>query len=412
MTVNAARPDQDPGPDNAAIMLVSFPHQLLHALAALRHDRHRLGIPDGTPANILVWSHRASDHLEGSAFRKIIGAALTRFRHVRSVFPTFAERRSALSPYRTVMDRAAWVRRSLGDRAFMHVYFSHDASADRTAQVLMQAYPGARHVTFGDPPGFLYPSYSEDLPARALDSPVKRLFWKSRLRGLAVLHAPSCAVVALNLCDESARPANVELLPLETLLEVRDAIEEGLQSGWIDGPLCASARGGAEPAPLIFLTGNFTQSELTTHSNELSMYVELCRTHATACSRIVLKPHFGSPPAFTRQLLSRLDGFEVELLSGSLQQVPIEMMSGLVGSGRIVSVSSSSALLAYLFRAPVEHALTDGLIRRYFKRDAWNHMLPANSQILRAMSRLKRERRPDHAISGRASSNAESRCLS
>lgn len=55
-----------------AMILISFPHQLVHALAALQADRKQRNINLDSPVTIFVWSHRWIDHRADVFFIKMI----------------------------------------------------------------------------------------------------------------------------------------------------------------------------------------------------------------------------------------------------------------------------------------------------------------------------------------------------
>ena len=127
--------------NNRALLFVSFPHQLLHALGALNYDRLTRNIPIDSPVEIFVWSFQVGNHATGTNFRKILEAAVQEFRMVKLYIPKLTERSIHLSPYRTLCDRVGWLKKVFAGKCFGAIYFSHDASSDRTAQVIMQTFP-------------------------------------------------------------------------------------------------------------------------------------------------------------------------------------------------------------------------------------------------------------------------------
>lgn len=374
---------KQPSVNDAAVVLVSFPHQLLHALCALHYERRLCGIREDAPATILVWSYRPSHHTAGSKFRELMALALQGFPWAKLCFPTRLERTFHLSPYRRLIYRAAWLRNKLGATAFRSCYFSHDASADHTAQALMQAYPAAKHICYGDPPGFLYPALSSVASSHFPRTALKQLFWKSRLRGLPGLLHASVSIIAVDFRSpaEVLQPQEVYLLPRALLLDTLRILQAGLRhyapeiAAWTEENATDSA-----PRYLLLLS-NFSDSGMTTRQNEQAMYAEICRTHVPSGSTIYLKPHIGTGSGFISGLISSLADYDVVGFPATSQQVPVELFPELLTRTHVLSVSSSSALIAHLIGHSITHALTDELIRRHFRPGYVNYMIEANRAI-------------------------------
>lgn len=371
-----------PGHD-AAIVLVSFPHQLLHALCALRHERRMHGIPENAPATFLVWSYRSAHHEAGSRFRELMSHALQNFPWARLYFPTRFERIFHLSPYRLLTYRAAWLKKKLGSTEYRTCYYSHDASADHTAQALMQAFPAAKHVCYGDPPGFLYPAPSSVDASYFPRSALKQLFWRSRLGGLRNLLHASVSIISVDFRppSQTLQPQQVHVLPRALLLETLFELKAGLRSIAPEIDAWAEAQTPGTPDSYLLLLSNFTDSGMTTRADELAMYAEICQAHVPPGRTIYLKPHIGTPPEFISLLLSRLSAYNVIVFPTAAQQLPIELFPELLTRSHVLSVSSSSALIAYLFEHSVSHVLTENLIQRYFRPGYIAYMLAANRAI-------------------------------
>jgi len=211
----------------ASLLLVSFPHQLLHALSALRHERKQSGVAEDAPAILLFWSYQAANHAADSEVRKFLKQALLVFPWVRLNIPSRRARTMHLSPYRRLIDRVKWLLHYLGDTNYEACYFSHDASADHTAQALMQAFPTARRICYGDPPGFLYPPLKSLGDSHFSRGKIKRLFWKSRMVGVKKLMSSHKSIVAINF-EEQVDDTNVEVIPRELMLDTLRGIKSGV----------------------------------------------------------------------------------------------------------------------------------------------------------------------------------------
>lgn len=376
---DSSAPDQPPRP--AALLLVSFPHHLLHALSALRHERRLRGVAEDAPATLLLWSYRPAHHATSSPVRKLIEHALQAFPWVRLHVPSRRARTLHLSPYRRLTDRVKWFRRHLGGTAYETCFYSHDASADHTAQALMQAFPDARRICYGDPPGFLYPARDAAEASHFPRSRLKQLFWKSRMRGMQQLLHADQAIIAVDFGSPQTAARELHVLPRELLVDTLYRIKSGLDafapqaSAWV-----AAHANGPEPAHLLLLS-NFSDSGMARRQDEIALYTAICATHVPPGALLYLKPHIGSRSEFVQRLLARLSGWQVEVLPPAALQLPIEFMPELLASCRVLSVSSSSALVAYLFGCNIAHALTDELIRRHFKPSYVDYMCRANRAI-------------------------------
>ncbi len=360
---------------STAVLLVSFPHQLLHALSALKFDRRLRSIVPDAPVILLIWSHQWFQHREGSTFRVFFGAALRDYPNVKLVFPDTHCRLFHLSPYRKVVDRADCLRRLLADEAVVACYFSHDVSADRTAQSLMQAFPVARRVSYGDPPGFLYP---DDPVARFNyfpQHPLKAALWATRVRGLEIQYSPECAIIAIDFRGRTGGVGEVHVLERNDLLETLRRIRRGL------GP-CLPDRLPNHASINVLVMGNFSNSRMTSRQGEMQLYEEICASHVRPGEIVYVKPHPGTDAAFVRQLIARLGACDARIFPDGDLGLPIELFEEFMAQGSVISVSSASVLIAYLFDCPVVHGLTDARVRRFFRSEYVPPMLTSNQAIL------------------------------
>ena len=368
-----------------AIMLVSFPHQLLHALSALKYERLLSGKREHAPATILVWTYHSEHHAPGSIYRKIFDCLLHEFPYVTLVFPGTLERCFQLSPYRTISDRIKWLGNIFSRESFGSVFFPHDASADQTAQVLMQLFPDAKRVCYGDPPGFLYPPYSANQGGHSTKGVLKRLFWQSRLHRLKKLYKPATSIIAVDFRehDQLSFTEEVRILPRAILLETLRQIEEGIRVLLSESYVRLMTTELASEGPYLLLMSNFSESRMMSPKNEIAMYFEICSRYVPAGRKVLIKTHSGAKRNSGSELVSRLSAsaFEAELLPVTTQHLPIELLPELISRCNIVSVSSASSLISYLFNTEVIHALSADIIRKYFKDSSVEYMVDANNRI-------------------------------
>ena len=361
-----------------SLLLISFPHQLLHALSALRYYRIREGVSEQKPAIIFVWSFKSSEHAPNSSLRIFLDSVLREFPFITLVFPTLHERRYELSSFRPLVHRVAWVRNRLRTFSVDAIFFAHDASADQTAQVLMQSFLDAMAVCFGDPPGFLYPQFQLQHHGNS----IKRLFWRSRSRGLASLRSPLLSIITINFGQKTQVSDRDVLVPPRSLVtKTLEDIQRGVDT--INHDLSVDYKNQEKSAdrPNLLLISNFSESGLMNSRNELALYIDICERFLKRGDKLIVKPHFGTSSKFIKKLTKSLSAYRLEMLLGISGRIPIESYPELIKRFNVISVSSSSALLSYLFEGQISHALTADDIEKYFKADRVAYMLEANQAI-------------------------------
>ncbi len=375
----------------ASLLLVSFPHQLLHALSALRHERRQSGVAEDAPAILLFWSYQAANHAADSEVCKFLTDALLAFPWVRLNIPSRRARTMHLSPYRRLIDRVKWFQHYLGDTHYEAYFFSHDASADHTAQALMQAFPTARRICYGDPPGFLYPPLKKPGDSHFSRGKIKRLFWNSRMVGVKKLMSAHKSIVAVNF-QHQVNVKDVEVMPRELMLDTLRSIKSGVNGfSLIDQAWISTAINSGLTMHLLLMS-NFSDGGLANFDNEIELYVALCSIHVPAGSQILIKPHAGTKRKFIECLVNKLDDWKVGVLPEALQNVPIEFIPELITNCRVLSVSSASVLLAHLFDCEVTHGLTDKLIDEYFNKECARDFGRSNKEMERKLSAIRQLR--------------------
>lgn len=366
-------------------MMISFPHQLLHALCALQHDRAGRGIALDTRALLVVWSYQESDHEPGSRARQFFDSALRNYPHIECLFLSRHERRFALSPYRKLTSRANWIRKALGISGSerLSFYYAHDASADHTAQAFMQALQAEKNICYGDAPGFLYPSTKPVRTPLPLGLRwLKELFWFSRIGDVTPWLAAESAMIAVDFGEWEKECG----LPLPVVIP--DAIfNRTLAALKAAFPEIANFERYLSKQPnnankAILILSNFTNSKLTSQNDELALYKAICRANLKPGDHIYIKKHAGTSQAFMGKLLVTLEEYCAAAFPSELEHIPIELFTKLHHCCEVISVSSASALFSRIPGARTKHALTQEHINRYFNPAYRNYMISANSRIL------------------------------
>lgn len=374
-------------PEQRDVILVAFPHQLLHALAALQEARRTLIGQAEEPIMVFVWCYDAAQHRRDSRFRQLFKRLLAKFPHVQLVFPGFIRRKLALTGLRPIRDRKAAIRRAVGLHEVRILAYSHDMGADHTAQAMLQAWPHALALCYGDPPGYLY-TREEVERARVPPSSILRYFLALGRRpddNMSWRHAER-SIVALPLTVGTGRPQDiqVERIPVQTLRGTLQRLQQGLGDIPSEQALIASLADGQRTC--LLLLSNFTESGISERENELRLYARLITSHALRGQKVWIKPHAGTDPAFLRRIQQAVPDRQVEVLPDALAWLPVEMLGALLGRVRVVSVSSASALLALLMDpAHIVHGLTPELVDEFLDSRWHDYFHGANAAIVQAM---------------------------
>lgn len=370
------------------ILFLSFPHQLLHAISALKYERSKSEQPFNGPVIVLVWAYRAVEHLPGSRFRHLFNKLLLGLPWVKLIFPGYLTRQFSLSPHRSIFQRVRCLNRQFHEKDVRLIGYAHDISLDHTAQVVLQAFPLAKALCFGDTPGFLYSRAEIESSIVFRPSFIKSLFrnqantdsgirWRFADENIVAIHFDSKTPP-----DEAC----TKVLPPEMLKLTLQTMCEGLETERREQKLFLQQLGTAT-SPRLLLISNFSESNLTTRRSELNMYRELINRHALARDVIVIKPHAGSPSNMVRRIAASLPRLRIVQLPKSLQFIPIEMLDVILRGSHTLSVSSSTALISLLYGPEHSiHALTDEVIERYFAPGSRAAFQAANKMIVDAIN--------------------------
>lgn len=367
-----------------AVLMVSFPHQLLHALSALKYDRACRGIAMNSPALLVLWSFQAHDHQPDSKVRQFFAAALQDYPFITPLVFSLKERAGPLSPYRKVMARARWLEQRLGASTRCSTfYYAHDASSDHTPQAFMQALKADRIVCYGDAPGFLYPSVRPARPTLGFNlRSVKEVFWQNRVRDVDTWLAADTALIAINFGDqENGLPfPKPSVIPAETVIQTLQLLKRAFPE------IKAFEASVLQTAPhrksALLILSNFTNSRLISRRNELALYIDICRTYLRPGESLFIKKHAGTHPTFVTQLANALSEYQTQLFPPHLEHLPIELFTSLHTHCKVISVSSASSLLALIPGNHAIHALTQQHIEKLFSPTKRLYMNTANNRIL------------------------------
>ncbi|HBD9264528.1 TPA: hypothetical protein KLD26_003197, partial [Legionella pneumophila] len=258
----------------------------------------------------------------------------------------------------------------------------------------MQAFPNIYKVCFGDPPGFLYKNYTSVMECMEnIKTGLKGIFWKSRLKNIEKWYGYDKAYVAMNLStDIQSYPLLTTTIPNINFINLLNRLKSNLptleqeEHAFIE---TLESFNQNKRFQLLVLS-NFTESGLISRENELKLYLELCHRHCPPGSTIIIKPHILSNPAFLQSLKSSLGKYQVILFPENLRCIPLEMLTGLIYKCNIVSVSSSSIFLSYLYgRKKIVHALTLNDVKKFFNKNSYQQMIESTQNIIDTLQGLQ-----------------------
>ena len=376
-----------------SLICLYYPQQLLPGLASVMSFRRHYGKDAKAPLTVLVWSHPATQNKTRErrlqAFKVLLGG----FPWATLFFPEQSEVKAYLSHNSRVIKKADYLRGKFGQTAFVAVYYAHDISADFIAQSAMQAYPNASRVCFGDALGVVYSNNyftNHTYPvnaAQAFSRPmrtIRNLLFRlkraytlpSRKRRLDADYA-----VLILPCDPGGDfllGKELQSVDCETLHYVLDNLSNSAerrlikQSCWDEGDANSS---------VVMLLGSYSESRLTSDTQECALYVEAARLHISPGSKIILKAHPVSLPekiALIKQALS--SHYDTVVITND--DIPIEAMSSLAKHYKILSFSYSSVSLLYLYGSDVVHAMNDDLINTFFPGETQHWIHESNALYL------------------------------
>jgi hypothetical protein len=245
----------------------------------------------------------------------------------------------------------------------------------------------AKRICYGDPPGYLHPPLTHLGNCQSSQNRVKQWFWKNRLGDMdRILHADK-SLIAVNLNGRALNESD-QLIPVGLLLETLNRIKcrvpdlNAQEAAWIKDQIDGGER------PHVLVLSNFSDSKMMRFLDEIDLYAEVCDAHIPEGQRIFIKPHPGTSSNFIDILSSRLSAWDVRLLPSPFRNYPLEFFPDILASCRVLSVSSSSVLLAHLFGTHVTHALTDALIMKYMHPHCSVQFCKANQQLQQFMSSM------------------------
>lgn len=363
----------------SAVVALNFPHSAIGALTAVRHVRAGRGERLDEPVHVIAIEQSLLPQAT-ETLRDLV----SRFPEVQLWVPTPEEQHTHFRRSRPLRSRSRDIRKRLGG-SVRELYYSHDFHLSFIPQSLMWAWPDARRVCFGDALGIAYSlrHYRQTYLSR------RRQLWDDVRTGAArvIGFLPrrldadiACLVLPRDPGGDFFLRKRLEVPPVATVREVLALMSAGVRTRLERIPLSAE---------WLLLLSNFSGGLLARVEDELRLYEEILSRFVPAHSKVLVKPHPGTPmtllEAMDRDLRVRWD---LEILDPSLKYVPIETMTELVTKTTVLSTSFTTVSLPYLHGSKVIHALDDSLIDRWILPGRRKWVREGNDEYLGMAARL------------------------
>jgi len=283
------------------------------------------------------------------------------------------------------------IRSRIGVAHFDEIYLSRDYLG-HGSPLLLNAYPEARKVVYGDSFGLMGQKES----VAAIEAPAN---WRDRLK-LAVrrrLFGEPCtiavddAVLSLPI-DMTGRALDGIPLSVPSREHVVACLEQIYRAQPELRAYCESLREqGRSGASHLYLLSNLTASGLSEAKQEVDLYLEVIRATSPSGGTVYIKPHprsaFEMLQTLARELANSYDVIVVD--DARFARMPVELWIDLMRHCEVVAIFSTSSInLKYLFNKNVILAMTDARIARYIKPLAQSHITLLHQIMSEAIANL------------------------
>ncbi|RUR20220.1 hypothetical protein ELY21_01505 [Legionella sp. km535] len=376
------------------ISLISIDHinQLIPAYAALKYARLHNKLTE-KPLVILTKPHIPFNSLKIAHIK----AMMSNEAHATVIHGYSLFKYPKLMTYIPVRLRSRLLYRKLKNYSVDEFFFSHDISSDFWNQTIMHAFPDAKRICYGDALGLVYTqNYFTQLMYRIKNknkiivhniiARIKRKFLYPSKNNQLI---PQQAILAIP-CDPGKDFLNQCHLSIINQKDLKHCVEElATTLPEFKNHMHEVINNSSKPCYLLMFS-NFTESRLTTLENEIALYKEILKTHATIDSLIIIKPHPAHNPEMFQQIIAALSrDYTIQIIDKDFYHLPIELAASLVHGCEVLSVSYSSISLPYLYEKQVTHALTQELINKYFSIEKMSWFIESNNLYINMINALQ-----------------------
>ncbi|MDI9817759.1 alpha-2,8-polysialyltransferase family protein [Legionella sp. W10-070] len=292
--------------------------------------------------------------------------------------------------------RAKLIPRKLGKVSVSEILYAHDISSDFWNQTLMQAFPYAKRICYGDALGLVYSqnyftslmfglrknqrfSFNSSLVQlkRKFLFPTKK---KQLLAQQAILAIPCDPGQDFLKQCQLLIPGKNEVK--QCVLDLASALPEFKTYG---NELIEKANKSC----YLFILSNLTDSKLTTIENEIALYKEILASQVNHDATIIIKPHPAHNSVIFQKIIRCLqEEYDIRVIKNDFNNLPIELAIHLIESCTILSISYSSISIPYLYGKNVRHVLSNQMIKKYFVEEKKDWFIESNNLFLNIIAKL------------------------
>jgi len=258
-----------------------------------------------------------------------------------------------------------------------HIFYAHDI-AGTTPRLVMNAYPDAERVIYGDALGSVFlspdPDEAHGTPSRT-QTPADDERFLARLRRRWIMRPdrrsfelsalpPDSAELILPIDFSGGRLASIPMnvvprdLVLDCVHKMRSAVRD-LET-YVSHALLRA------PGYLLALS-NISDCGITSLEDGVSLYESLVRRNVPPGGTVLVKPHpLGTRPLYDGLVERLSQDYSVELVPREFRFYPLELWGAMIDQVEVITgVSYSAVSLSFLFGKQTIHSLDDDLIEEY-----------------------------------------------
>jgi hypothetical protein len=288
----------------------------------------------------------------------------------------------------------ARLRCRLGTDVFDEIFIARDFCGEGSSLIL-NAYPDARRITYGDSLGLV--GNEEVLDDSTTPRTIRFLLAKARLQLLHTLWGRprrfrfDAAVLTLPI-DWSGMYLKDLPVIVPSKMHVLQVIEALAQRSNALQAYCRCLLDQAGTlTPYLFLLSNLAASRVLAHEAEVRLYVSLISEIAPDGAAVLIKPHPRGDNTVLEEVLQRLSGKYrvIPITDRRLSRYPIELWQELIRNCHITAMFSTSAInLKYFYDCEVKCPLNDEIITGFIPSHNTEYMKTATRVIGEAIAAL------------------------
>ncbi len=304
-----------------------------------------------------------------------------------------------------LLPAAAALRQVLGAEQADVWLYSHDVSGTLTP-ALMQAYPTAERICFGDALGQVFQKdfhlglLGQAAPKDVTDGRRPGIVTKwlalvgrrAALKPGAIVSGsliPDRAVLILPVdqSGEFLRFSRLTVCPKPLVKDVFGVVSDSCRdlTAYAAGLLSASSG----RARFLLLTENWAETTTIDFEREIELYCEILNAHCPPGSVILVKTHPGEELPRIPILMERLrNKYEIVGMDRRFQRYPIELWPALVQACTVISTMYPSLSLKYLYDLDVIQPMDEKFVEKWFAPWTWASYKDSVALNMRPLERL------------------------